>query len=335
MRGSRTVCVRAEPGDIIGGLFGGVLNNIFEILPFLKSKGIYPQWSVASKLYGEAPDFLIIPGVLDLAYTPAPEPAQKILNLYLTRALRGHFIGSDWGALHALWAEYFRIPTRVRERASDLGDLGRTLGIHYRGNDKTISGWDTNPISYDDFIAIVDDFLSRRPDLTQVLVATDEDAFLSYVRERVSLPVISFGTGAFHLRQTTTSMPRDEADQALADCVALSQCAAVLNTSSALSAFAKVLNPDLEIYRSAASKMFSDNPYFPIAYIPVYQSSAPAILAILDRTMRGDWRDDPRARRFRQPFTFKRRIPIKVAFRKVGLWLRAQLTSLYMKYNRI
>ena len=161
-----------------------------------------------------------------------------------------------------------------------------------------------------------------------MLVATDEDAFLSRVRDHLSLPVISSGAGAFHLRRrATASAPWQEADRALADCVALSRCAAVLNTSSALSAFAKVLNPEFDIYRCAASKMFSDNPYFPIAYVPVYRSANPAIVALLERTMRGDWRDDPHARRFREPFAFKRRNPIRVAFRKLRFWLRARLTA--------
>lgn len=323
-----TVCVKAAPGDLATGLFGGVLNNIFEILPYLKSNGIFPQWSIASKLYGDAPDYLIIPGFLDLAYSPQPGSPRKILPLYRTRALKGHFIGSDWHATHALWSEYFRVPARVRERVASLGNLSRTLGIHYRGNDKTGAKWDTNAVGYGDFIAIVEDFLGRRPDLTQVLVATDENAFLSYARDHVDLPVISSGAGAFHLqRSTTASAPLKEADRALADCVALSLCAAVLNTSSALSAFAKVLNPELEIYRCAASKMFSDNPYFPIAYIPVYRPANPAIVALFERTMQGDWRDDPHARRFREPFAFKRRNPIRVGLRKLRFWMRARLTA--------
>src|SRR6185436_2872679 len=77
----------------------------------------------------------------------------------------------------------------------------------------------------------------------------------------------------------------------------------VLKCSSALSGFAKVLNPSLECYRVAACKMFSDIPYFPDAYVPRLALRDPAASAILARQFEGDWLDDPAAvARWSQPF---------------------------------
>ena len=64
----------------------------------------------------------------------------------------------------------------------------------------------------------------------------------------------------------------------------------VLLNSSALSAFGKILNPDLEIYRCAASMRFTDVPYFPVAFIPVYVSDSPLVRSVMSRTMANDWR---------------------------------------------
>jgi hypothetical protein len=52
----------------------------------------------------------------------------------------------------------------------------------------------------------------------------------------------------------------------------LSKCKTVLKNSSALSSFAKVINPSLNIYRINSYKFNPDPnniPYFPDAYIPL------------------------------------------------------------------
>ena len=53
------------------------------------------------------------------------------------------------------------------------------------------------------------------------------------------------------------------------DMLCLSKCKEVIKVSSALSAFSKIINPNLKIFRVNALKMFADIPYFPDAYIPL------------------------------------------------------------------
>jgi hypothetical protein len=91
-------------------------------------------------------------------------------------------------------------------------------------------------------------------------------------------------------------------DRAMLDCVLLSRCGAVLLTSSALPSFTKILNPDLEIYRVAASKFFAHIPYFPVAYIPIYQSSSSAISTLVDQLTAGDWTKAAGANPYSTPF---------------------------------
>jgi hypothetical protein len=80
-----------------------------------------------------------------------------------------------------------------------------------------------------------------------------------------------------------------------------------MSTSSALSAFAKVFRPELEIYRCAASKMFEDVPYFPVAYLPVYWPKDPAAAAAVERAMKDDWTQTHYFARFKTPFAYRRR----------------------------
>jgi hypothetical protein len=115
------------------------------------------------------------------------------------------------------------------------------------------------------------------------------------------------GEVGFHKADTQIGELSAKGDRAMLDCVLLSRCRAVLITSSALSAFAKILNPELEIYRVAASKRFEDIPYFPVAYIPRYVSSSPEISAVVDRLMADDWTQDSDADRYIVSFTSRKR----------------------------
>jgi hypothetical protein len=319
-RSDRT-CIFTTPGEIPQGLFGGVFLFAFEMLPYLQSNRMRPAWSVTSKLYGSEPDFEVIPGLLDLAYK-APEDIETRINLLELKQDRPFALGNDWHKLNRLWSEYFRVPNRIAQAVRSLGDLSKTLGVHYRGTDKNTTGWDSNPVSFEDFTVIIKDLLRRKPALKQVFLATDEAAFVTYLSSNLDIPVAGFGAGRHHLEQKTEEERTIEADRALIDCLALSRCATVLNTSSALSAFSKVLQPDLEIYRCAASKMFADIPYFPIAYIPQYESDDVVVAGVLTRTMADDWLSNPAAWRFRKKFVFKSRSPLRAFFRRMRKGVR-------------
>jgi hypothetical protein len=154
-----------------------------------------------------------------------------------------------------------------------------------------------------DMLVLVDDYLATNPGINKIFLATDEDEFIQMMKDRVRCEVISLG-GARHHKDDVTAERTDyrDADRANLDCVLLARCAHVLLSSSALSAFAKILNPDLRIFRCAASKMLWDGPYFPVAYIPVYLGQSEEARSILARTMSDDWTSAPTARKFLDPF---------------------------------
>ncbi|WP_375391726.1 hypothetical protein [uncultured Sphingomonas sp.] len=278
------------------GLFGQVLLYIFEILPYLERIGARPAWDIHARFYG-GDARPVIPGVLDLAYSPRQNGT--VVPLALLRRRHCARLGNDWQALHDLWFSFFTISPDIVERADEVGALGDALGVHYRGTDKLTATWDTNPVSSAEMISFVQDRLGTRPDLRRIFLATDDKAFAGKLREAVDCEVINLGEVEFHKTDNKSVDDLGSARRAMLDCLLLSRCAAVLITSSALSGFTKVFNPGLEIHRCAASKRFTDIPYFPVAYIDPYTPSEPVVAATLERLMVGDWRGARRVRPFR------------------------------------
>lgn len=290
-----------ERADFPEGLFGQVFLQIFEILPHLARRRFRPHWHIRTMHYGRPEDGLTIPGVLDIAYAP-PDEAGNDVSLVYVRDRHCSVLGSDWSALGRLWSSHFTIPERVTAAADQVGPLDAVLGVHYRGNDKHGATWDTNPVSHEDFLQIIGDFLARRPEFERVFVASDDGRFAGAVTAALGVEVINLGDPGFHKDEAPQGDAEARADRAVLDCVLLSRCGAVLQTSSALSSFTKILRPELEIYRCAASKMFADIPYFPVAYIPRYATADRDVQEIVERLMDDDWTTDPKGAPFLKPF---------------------------------
>jgi hypothetical protein len=306
---NQPICIYSEPGHLKEGLFGQVFLFLFEILPYLHSKSIFPAWEIRSALYGVPPDYLTVPGVLDLAYE-LPSGPYKRVSMNELRERHCWVLGNDWAAVSRIWNAYFKVPQRVVACADAVGPLDKAIGLHFRGTDKQTSSWDSNPISQDQYLTLAQEFLAGRPDIETIFAATDEFTFVEKLRKVTTLPIINLGEVSFH-KGPENPDPHERADRALLDCVLLSRCAVALETSSALPSFAKILNPDLQLYRTAASKLFVDIPYFPVAYVPKIPLTGGAAKGILEVTMKDDWTDAKRAGRFKKQFGFYPRNRIK------------------------
>ena len=307
------LCITCTPEQLDQGLFGNVFTHTFQILPYLYRHNIYPAWELCSEHYGDPPTMVTIPGVLDLAYTPPAGP-YRTLNLNEMRRRHGHILGSDWHTLARIWRAYFQIPQRVVDAAENILPAGHILGVHYRGTDKQTASWDSNPISTGSYISLIEEFLSRANGFDSIFVGTDEPSFADQLRASVNLPVLTLGPAQFHMATEHSTTRREKSDRALLDCLLLSRCQTVIETSSALPSFTKLFRPDLPVYRCAASKLFSNMPYFPVAYIPVLPVTSPFAKAILSESMQSDWSTDPSTERFRADFSSTPRWPRNHAF---------------------
>ena len=322
----RDVRITCEPEALCGGLFGNVFFHVFQGLPYLYSRGIFPDWEIRSMHYGEPPEFLTLPGALDLAYTPPAAPTETI-SLDELRRRHAQILGNDWETLHRIWHAYFRVPQRVVDLADESMPAGRVLGIHYRGTDKQTADWDSNPISPEQFLTLIGEFLVDRAEFDCIFAASDERLFLDKLRSSVKLPVFSLGEVEFHLAPRQTTSREEKIDRAMLDCVLLSRCECVIQTSSALPSFAKIFRPDLEIYRCAASKPLWKMPYFPVAYIPVLPVRTPTSADILRSTMYADWTSEPSLERFQKSFAYtprwRRNHAVFSVARELGVSFRA------------
>ncbi len=303
------LCITCQPEDLAQGLFGNVFYHVFQVLPYLHANNIFPAWEIRALHYGEPPTYLTLPGSLDLSYVPPPGP-YRTLSLNELRRRHAQILGNDWTDLNRIWKAYFHIPPRITGVALSTLPTGRVLGVHYRGTDKQTTTWDSNPISQDEYLTLICDFLTDRPEFDHIFAATDEFSFVEKLRSSIGLPVLSLGEIDFHMATEQSVSRSDKTDRAVLDCVLLSLCSCLIETSSALPSFAKLFNPDLEIYRCAASKVFSNMPYFPVAHIPVLPAKTPASIDILNRTMEADWTQDRRLKKFHRTFTAAPRWPL-------------------------
>jgi hypothetical protein len=176
--------------------------------------------------------------------------------------------------------------------AEDL-QLNDSLGIHFRGTDKTRDVAMNHPLTSDAFFVIIESFLKTNAHIARVFIATDEKDVLDYLTNKYDH--ITFVTSRhFHhnLFWRNNENVIGNGTEAMIDMLCLSKCRMVLKGSSALSAFSKVINPKLSIYRLNALKMFNDIPYFPDAYIPLLETNenyTDECNQILEQIQRNDW----------------------------------------------
>ncbi|MDZ7813321.1 MAG: hypothetical protein U5L74_09450 [Ideonella sp.] len=314
MTGSKNWIITTRLHDLQEGLFGQIVLWTFEVLPYLNQAGLWPQWKIRSVLYGQGPEQIVIPGVFDLAYAPQ-EGALVDQSLLALRSKALSALGDDWQGLHDLWHRFFKVPQRIQARADSFGIAAGTLGLHYRGTDKNHALHDTNPVSYSDMLDAAAEAFVADPQLKVLFIATDEVGFVEAARLRFAdLEVRNLGEVSFHKSDV---LDHDRADRALLDCVLLSRCRLVLKCSSALSGFAKVLKPELPIYRVAACKYFYDVPYFPDAFIPRWVAPGADSQRRAARLFAGDWLEDSRVpERFRRSFLHQPR------YRGLQRWAR-------------
>jgi hypothetical protein len=313
--------ITSNPSYLTEGLFGQIALHIFEVLPKLHQEKIFPDWKITSLVYGNEPDFMVIPGVFDLNYKP--KNPTKDIDLKDLRERAISVLGNQWDVLHDVWNAYFRIPLRTVKRADAFGDLNHALGLHYRGMDKNQDFKQTNPVSYDDFLTLINDFISHHEDIDTIFIASDEYPIKKAVKQNYKdKRVVDTGETSFWKSPEKTNT-FEKGDHAVLDCLLLSKCKYLVKNQSALSGFAKVLNPKLEAYRIAASKLYADIPYFPDAYIPTLTSDDSNCKVILKKLLENDWAQNKKAwQKFGKPFVAMERHLLKWKVEKHFKWLR-------------
>jgi hypothetical protein len=181
-----------------------------------------------------------------------------------------YHLGNDFIGLNRLFFKYFTIPQDIINVVNTY-DLTNYLGLHYRGTDKFTDTEMNTPISLYEYKIIIDSYIINN-NITHIFLSTDEGELLTYFTEKY--PSINIKTSRDMRKDLFWKNPNNYINngrEAMIDMLCLSKCNTVLKTSSALSAYVKIITPNINIYRINASIYIinEDNPYFPDSYIPL------------------------------------------------------------------
>jgi len=273
------------------GLFGQVFVWMLEVLPYVDSKGWKPEWRIRTRNYGEPPTFNIFPGIIRTTYSP--ETDDETLSFEDLQSRHKFNFRGDFPLANKYWNSYFSFTDDVYDRLEQFWQAnfaGETvLGVHYRGTDKNADPWQTNPVSQYQFLCVVEDFLKLHHDVTAIFVASDDGHFVEAISRFSHVRFHEEARSEDGLPSWNRHQVADNqavAKDAILDCLTLSRCRYALKCMSQLSAFSKVMNPALELYRVSACK----RGWFPEAYVPLYRSNDRVVRSLLRALQQDDFR---------------------------------------------
>lgn len=168
---------------------------------------------------------------------------------------------------HRLFNKYLT----VRDEIGDYVDAfvanhfatGRTLGLHFRGTDKTD---EATPVSQDRCVEAVRRYLDFSGNVDTLFVSSDELSLVDLVATRIkTVRVISHQDSirsrdgrAIH-RQAGTGDNYAKGFEAVVNCLLLARCDLLMRTASFLSAWCSIMRPTLPVIllnRPIASKLW-------------------------------------------------------------------------------
>ena len=161
-----------------------------------------------------------------------------------TRELSNEF--EKFSEAARLFNKYFYVKSHILDRVGEFVarnfDRSGQLGMHYRGTDHY------QEYEFIDQRMMVDAAIEHFPEYGSVFVATDEQEFLDLVRSQMpSKRIVTFMPAPPERHGLDQGDNYYKGFHALADCLLLSRCQALIKTPSALSTWSKVFGPDLDL----------------------------------------------------------------------------------------
>lgn len=169
-----------------------------------------------------------------------PENADSQLNLQIAARLIRKYIG---------------IKKPLQDKVDAFHDRYLSdkcvLGIHYRGTDKTA---EAPRVEHTEVIEKIYSFLDRNTDFDCLFVSSDEQRFVETIESEFSrtLPVIYHddqerSKNGIGIHRHKGGDRYRKAEEAVLNCLLLSRCQTLMKTTSILSGWSKLFNPDLPV----------------------------------------------------------------------------------------
>ena len=295
------------------GLFAA-FQALLGILPTLEEFNLKPILIPRALYFGKEDDnYNMIPYLVELNYIPEKIITLKDTNFEKKFANKMRWseteneIRIDWGALYKivnapdrysdnpsfseankLFFKYYKFTDSFIESLNNILPKNEyILGLHYRGSDK-ITDRKQNPkqLSDKEYISIISEYIETN-NIKHIFIATDSDTIidkLSILKIRYNCFIYYqnctkyYSVGQSPFRNTGVDNVV-QGLECLRDSVLLSHCNVLIQTNSAVSAWSKIFNPELESYR--LHKFPLD--WFPAGYLNPYKSENKEIQKILDK----------------------------------------------------
>lgn len=288
--------IHSKKNELGAGMFGQTLTWLLEILNHLENEHQISNnskiiFDVNANNYGNIIPTHIVPRNIYSINDLDNAQHLNIKSYKLSNGIDFEFNTASFNRANYIWNKYFKLHPDI-EKLIPMFDMSNTLGIHFRGTDKNTDASEANPISQDEFITIIKDYLKNSNNVKNVYCCSDEASFITRIKtEFVDLNIIDYNQkrseNKYHsLHEGCLNTDIDKFNHTFAtfiDVFALSKCNTVLKTSSAMSSFSKILNPDLNLITCCAMKQR----WFPTGVVEAYQSSNEVVNNILKRTMCG------------------------------------------------
>jgi hypothetical protein len=247
--------------DVCGSMgMGGMLTHLVKILSYADQNELLPVIAFTNPLYANSPksDWFNEYFEMNADYSIDPKVKSELtfLKVFNQHSLTGLSVPKRMSLSEAnrIFFKYVKIKPVVHDLVENLmrgmNDRLYDVSIHFRGTDKHR---EAAPVGYDEVAEKLESLVQSGLRLRSAFLATDEQLFRVYITRR--FPHIQFssfdygedisGTKPRHF----SSMPGEsKAIEALVNIVAISKSAECIRTCSYLSAWSKILNPDLITY---------------------------------------------------------------------------------------
>lgn len=244
------------------GLFGSSFNWINARLPYLYKNKIYPSWDVRNINHGDPTDKnRIIPHIIKPKQkNTTSEEEVDLLNI--ERYQYTNFEDANFYFNH-----YFAFNEEILTHIPENFIPKDCLGIHFRGTDKLNNNKDCKVINFSSFLSKLNVFLKKH-DFKHAFIISDSQEHLESIKDFVT----NFGIKVFstdfvpHFHKSLPFNPDKLfiTRSSIIEMLLLSQCSYVIKSHSAFSSWAKIINPEIKMYRVNQCK----NDWFPDYYLP-------------------------------------------------------------------
>jgi hypothetical protein len=169
--------------------------------------------------------------------------------------------------------KYLRLKPHIVRMVEDfwnkLGVSGPVLGIHFRGTDHSR---ESPRVSYQHCLSAVRKYLREHDGIEALFVASDEHEFIRFIKRSIKdVPV--YWHDDHHRSLGNDPMPvflgsgggYEKGEDALVNALLLAKCPTLIRTTSTLSAWASIFNPELKVI--LLNKPYRNNLWYPESQI--------------------------------------------------------------------